>query len=60
MVAAKKSPLEKAASQTFAYSSSGDFAYRIASFVAFNAASVRAVFDSKTRFPQGNTLTQRT
>jgi hypothetical protein len=40
---ARKSPLEKAASQTFSYNSSGDFAYRIASLVAFNAANVRAI-----------------
>src|SRR5258708_16813440 len=40
---ARKSPLEKAASQTFSYSCSGDFAYRIASLVAFNAANVRAI-----------------
>src|SRR6476661_3885511 len=40
---ARKSPLENAASQTFSYSSSGDFAYRIASLVAFNAANVRAI-----------------
>ena len=40
---ARKSPLEKAASQTFSYNSSGDFAYRIASLVAFNAAKVRAI-----------------
>src|SRR5260221_14565187 len=40
---ARKSPLEKAASQTFSYSSSGDLAYRIASLVEFNAANVRAI-----------------
>ena len=40
---ARKSPTENAASQTFAYSSSGDLAYRIASLVAFNAANVRAI-----------------
>ena len=40
---ARKSPTENAASQTFAYSSSGDLAYRIASLVAFNAANVRAM-----------------
>jgi hypothetical protein len=40
---ARKPPLENAASQTFSYSSSGDFAYRIASLVAFNAAKVRAI-----------------
>src|SRR3981189_2058372 len=40
---ARKSPLENAASQTFRYNSSGDFAYRIASLVAFNAANVRAI-----------------
>ena len=40
---ARKSPLENAASQTFSYSSSGDFAYRIASLVAFNAANVRVI-----------------
>ncbi len=40
---ARKSPLEKAASLTFSYNSSGDFAYRIASLVAFNAAKVRAI-----------------
>ncbi len=45
--AARKSPLENAASQTFSYSSSGDFAYRIASLVALNAANVRAKFVSK-------------
>ena len=44
---ARKSPLEKAASQTFPYNSSGDFAYRIASLVAFNAANVRAISVSK-------------
>src|SRR5260221_10034580 len=44
---ARKSPLEKAASQTFSYNSSGDFAYRIASLVAFNAANVRAILVSK-------------
>src|SRR4029078_3609748 len=43
MAAPRKSPLENAASQTFSYSSSGDFAYRIASLVAFNAANVRAI-----------------
>jgi len=45
---ARKSPLENAASQTWRYSSSGDFAYRIASLVAFNAANVRAMFVSNT------------
>ena len=40
---ARKSPTENAASQTFAYSSLGDLAYRIASLVAFNAANVRAI-----------------
>jgi len=45
---ARKSPLENAASQTCRYSSSGDFAYRIASLVALNAANVRAIFVSKT------------
>jgi hypothetical protein len=39
---ARKSPLEKAASHTFRYSSSGDLAYRIASLVALSAANVRA------------------
>ena len=45
---ARKSPLENAASQTFRYNSSGDFAYRIASLVALNAANVRAILVSKT------------
>ena len=44
---ARKSPLENAASQTCRYSSSGDFAYRIASLVALNAANVRAIVVSK-------------
>ena len=44
---ARKSPLENAASQTCRYSSSGDFAYRIASLVALNAANVRAILVSK-------------
>ena len=45
---ARKSPLENAASQTCRYSSSGDFAYRIASLVALNAANVRAILVSKS------------
>ena len=53
---ARKSPLEKAASQTFPYSSSGDFAYRIASLVAFNAANVRAILVfTALELPAGNT-----
>ena len=44
----RKSPLENAALQTCSYSSSGDFAYRIASLVALNAAKVRARLVSKT------------
>ena len=44
---ARKSPLENAASQTCRYRSSGDFAYRIASLVALNAANVRAMLVSK-------------
>src|SRR6266567_2391270 len=45
---ARKSPLENAALQTCSYNSSGDFAYRIASLVALNAAKVRARLVSKT------------
>jgi hypothetical protein len=45
---AMKSPLENAASQTCRYNSSGDFAYRIASLVALNAANVRAIYVSKS------------
>src|ERR1700737_5590536 len=48
---AMKSPLVNAASQTFSYSSSGDFAYRMASLVALNAANVRAKLVSKPSAP---------
>jgi hypothetical protein len=51
---ARKSPLEKAASQTFRYSSSGDFAYRIASLVALNAAKVRSAIVSKALCSPGS------
>src|SRR5580704_2189199 len=44
---ARKSPLEKAASHTLTYNSSGDLAYRIASLVALSAANVRARLVSK-------------
>ena len=55
MATARKSPLENAASQTFSYSSSGDFAYRIASLVAFNAANVRAIsVFTVPKLPAGN------
>ncbi|MEH2566834.1 hypothetical protein V1289_006461 [Bradyrhizobium sp. AZCC 2289] len=53
---ARKSPLEKAASQTFSYNSSGDLAYRIASLVAFNAANVRATFLSSPSRQRGRPL----
>src|SRR5262245_44530547 len=64
---ARKSPLENAASQTLAYNSSGDLAYRIASLVALSAAKVHARLVSKIlelpailAFPEGDLCAMET
>ena len=56
---ARKSPLEKAASQTLRYNSSGDFAYRIASLVALSAANVRARSVGKLGLPAATRASTR-